>query len=287
MQVTVKTLRHYEQKGLLTPDEVDEWTGYRYYSIDQMQQLKDIRDLQRLGFSLDEIKDLFDDGSHTPTIRQMTEKIRETEAQLKASAQLRMELSQANQELVDVRKETADAWEEKENAIQAAATAKKEAEETEAIIAENQKKADGLKAYIRTFERNVHEYDDAKKWQLPEPDFMMGAGAYRDKKARPLVNKLKDVIKNLTLQPIRALAANERLQQRLKMSDQKVDRLLNRISNLEERNSILEERSHRLELVEHVVGEDQVNRIADEQSRREEREKKQRKRQRNRTEWTL
>ena len=84
MQVTVKTLRHYEQKGLLTPDEIDEWTGYRYYSIDQMQQLKDIRELQRLGFSLDEIKDLFDDGSHTPTIRQMTEKIRETEAQLKA-----------------------------------------------------------------------------------------------------------------------------------------------------------------------------------------------------------
>ncbi len=79
-----KKLRHYEQKGLLVPDEVDEWTGYRYYCIDQMQQLKDIRDLQRLGFSLDEIKDLFDDGSHTPTLRQMTEMIRETEAQLKA-----------------------------------------------------------------------------------------------------------------------------------------------------------------------------------------------------------
>ena len=81
MQVTVKTLRHYEQKGLLVPDEVDEWTGYRYYSIDQMQRLKTIRDLQRLGFSLDEIKDLCDSYSHTPTIRQMTEKIRETEAQ--------------------------------------------------------------------------------------------------------------------------------------------------------------------------------------------------------------
>ena len=192
-----------------------------------------------------------------------------------------------NGQKTELRRETADAREEKENAIQAAATAKKEAEEAEAFVAENQKKADGLKAYIQTFERNVHEYDEAKKWQLPEPDFMMGTVAYRDKKARPLVNKLKDVIKNLTLQLIRALAANERLQQRLKMSDQKVDRLLNRISNLEERNSILEERSHRLELVEHAVGEDQVNRIADEQSRREEREKKQRKRQRNRTEWTL
>ena len=83
MQVTVKTLRHYEQKGLLLPDEVDEWTGYRYYSIDQMQRLQAIRDLQRLGFSLDEIKDLFEENSCTPSIRQMDEKIEETERQLK------------------------------------------------------------------------------------------------------------------------------------------------------------------------------------------------------------
>ena len=82
MQVTVKTLRHYEQKGLLLPNEVDEWTGYRYYGIGQMQTLQAIRDLQRLGFSLDEIKDLFDEGSHTPSLRQIEEQIRETEAQL-------------------------------------------------------------------------------------------------------------------------------------------------------------------------------------------------------------
>ena len=39
MQVTVKTLRHYEHKGLLIPDEIDEWTGYRYYNLEQMQKL--------------------------------------------------------------------------------------------------------------------------------------------------------------------------------------------------------------------------------------------------------
>jgi DNA-binding transcriptional MerR regulator len=83
MQVTVKTLRHYEQKRLLIPDEVDEWTGYRYYSIEQMQKLQNIRDLQRLGFSLDEIKELCDSYSCTPTISQLTEKIEETEAQLR------------------------------------------------------------------------------------------------------------------------------------------------------------------------------------------------------------
>lgn len=35
-QVTVKTLRHYEEIGLMIPVEVDEWTGYRYYDISQL-----------------------------------------------------------------------------------------------------------------------------------------------------------------------------------------------------------------------------------------------------------
>ena len=82
MQVTVKTLRHYEQKGLLLPDEVDGQTGYRYYSIDQMQKLSAIRSLQRLGFSLDEIKELYDDKSHTPSIEQLSSKIQKTEREL-------------------------------------------------------------------------------------------------------------------------------------------------------------------------------------------------------------
>lgn len=83
MQVTIKTLRHYEQKGLLMPYEVDEWTGYRFYSVEQMQKLNAIRDLQRLGFSLDEIKDLYEEDSHTPSLSQITEKIDKTEQQLK------------------------------------------------------------------------------------------------------------------------------------------------------------------------------------------------------------
>ncbi|MGN0089427.1 MAG: MerR family transcriptional regulator [Alloprevotella sp.] len=89
MQVTVKTLRHYEQKGLLVPDETDPWTGYRYYSLAQMQKLASIRTLQRLGFSLDEIKDLYEESEHVPSIVQIDDKIRSTEAQI---AQLEMRL---------------------------------------------------------------------------------------------------------------------------------------------------------------------------------------------------
>ena len=71
MQVTVKTLRHYEQMGLLMPYEVDEWTGYRYYRLEQMQKLNAIRRLKGMGFSLEEIRELYEGDSHSPTLSQL------------------------------------------------------------------------------------------------------------------------------------------------------------------------------------------------------------------------
>lgn len=58
MQVTVKTLRHYEHKGLLIPDEIDEWTGYRYYNIEQMLRELTLRHRKLLDWrdSLNEIR---------------------------------------------------------------------------------------------------------------------------------------------------------------------------------------------------------------------------------------
>ena len=91
MQVTVKTLRHYEQRGLLVPNEVDEWTGYRYYSIAQMQRLNTIRGLQRQGFTLEEIKELLEEGTQ-PSIKQLTQKIEETERQLQLLTERRSQL---------------------------------------------------------------------------------------------------------------------------------------------------------------------------------------------------
>ena len=82
MQVTVKTLRLYEQKGLLQPNEVDEWTGYRYYSLAQMQRLSTIRTLQGMGFSLAEIKEIFDSDTAVPPLEQLDRKIADCERQL-------------------------------------------------------------------------------------------------------------------------------------------------------------------------------------------------------------
>ena len=58
--VSVKALRIYEKKGIIKPVKVDEETGYRYYSADHVKQLNALIDLQALGFSLNEIKEIMD-----------------------------------------------------------------------------------------------------------------------------------------------------------------------------------------------------------------------------------
>ncbi len=57
-EVSVKTLRHYDDIGLLAPAYVDDWSGYRYYTLEQLPRLYRILALRDLGFSLDEIAGL-------------------------------------------------------------------------------------------------------------------------------------------------------------------------------------------------------------------------------------
>jgi DNA-binding transcriptional MerR regulator len=53
--MTVKTLRHYHQMGLLKPAEVDAYTGYRRYSTDQIPVAQVISRLRELDMPLGEI----------------------------------------------------------------------------------------------------------------------------------------------------------------------------------------------------------------------------------------
>lgn len=54
--VPVKTLRYYDEIGLFKPIEVNDHSGYRYYSTEQFEQLNTINYLKFLGLSLKEIK---------------------------------------------------------------------------------------------------------------------------------------------------------------------------------------------------------------------------------------
>lgn len=55
-QLPVKTLRYYDSIGLLVPDEIDRFTGYRYYTAAKIADCNRIVALKELGFSLDEIR---------------------------------------------------------------------------------------------------------------------------------------------------------------------------------------------------------------------------------------
>jgi DNA-binding transcriptional MerR regulator len=57
-QVSIRTLRLYDELNLLKPAQIDKFTGYRYYTIDQLPRLNRILALKDLGLSLDQIGDL-------------------------------------------------------------------------------------------------------------------------------------------------------------------------------------------------------------------------------------
>lgn len=54
-RITTKTLRHYDEIGLLKPAHVDDFTGYRYYSSDQLVRLNQIIALKQMGIGLSDI----------------------------------------------------------------------------------------------------------------------------------------------------------------------------------------------------------------------------------------
>jgi DNA-binding transcriptional MerR regulator len=70
-RVSIKTLRYYDDMGLLKPVEVDSFTGYRYYEFHQLTRLYRILALKDLGFSLEEIGHLLEGGLSAEQLRGM------------------------------------------------------------------------------------------------------------------------------------------------------------------------------------------------------------------------
>jgi len=58
--ISKQTLRYYDKIGLLSPDEVDDNTGYRYYNINQSAKLDLINHMKYLGMPLEKIRTLFE-----------------------------------------------------------------------------------------------------------------------------------------------------------------------------------------------------------------------------------
>ena len=70
-QVSIKTLRYYDEVGLFRPVEIDRESGYRYYSVSQLTQLHRILALKDLGLSLERIARVLSEGISADALRGM------------------------------------------------------------------------------------------------------------------------------------------------------------------------------------------------------------------------
>ena len=57
-RISIRMLRHYDEIGILRPESVDDFTGYRYYSEAQLPLAGRIQSLKGLGFGLSVIKEI-------------------------------------------------------------------------------------------------------------------------------------------------------------------------------------------------------------------------------------
>ncbi len=70
-QVTVQTLRYYAELDLLRPGEVDPFTGYRYYLLDQLPALHRILVLKDMGIPLDQVNRMLHENISTEEMRRI------------------------------------------------------------------------------------------------------------------------------------------------------------------------------------------------------------------------
>jgi DNA-binding transcriptional MerR regulator len=70
-QVSIRTLRHYDEVGLLKPMHVETESGYRHYSVSQLPRLHRILALRDLGFPLDRIGEALEQGVSADALRGM------------------------------------------------------------------------------------------------------------------------------------------------------------------------------------------------------------------------
>ena len=104
---------------------------------------------------------------------------------------------------------------------------------------------------------NVYKYEEDEEWQLPEPAMLMTANTYKDKKAMPLVEKLKSVIKSLIIQMVQIKDKYNTLVERVTWLDDKVKYLTSQVEKGKEK-------TEKYNLIEKILGKDRIDGLIEE-----------------------
>ena len=131
-----------------------------------------------------------------------------------------------------------------------------------------EKQQNELKSHIeqmvqseQLLQRDVRKYDEASEWQLPEPGAFASAKSFRDKVVMPFVNKLKTLIKNLTIQCVRLKEEVIQLRKEKKRLSDDVEFYKGKIKDMSDRTELLQEKADDLERVKRYAGAEQIDTI--------------------------
>lgn len=99
-QVTIRMLRYYDEMGLLKPAQIDSWTGYRMYSVDQIPILNKIIYLRDSGFSVTEIAIALNNKNNNFIVEQLNHKYDEIEKIIQAEQEKLKKILLAKKEIL-------------------------------------------------------------------------------------------------------------------------------------------------------------------------------------------
>lgn len=226
--------------------------------FEKQERAKEVAELEQvISDSKEELNHILDQqavaGQKTEQIRQESEAIRQEVTELSEASNL-------------LKEQTEILEEDKEKLLSDNAKLEKQQKKLEAEI----KKTFQSKT---TLERNIYAYDEEEKWQLPEPGALMSAKAYRDKKALPLVKKLKEVIKVLTIKCVQLTEQGKKLAAKSERQEEKISRLTNRIMDQENVIDKLQEKIVDFGRLERCLGKEQVQSIIEQSKALEQAEK--------------
>ena len=181
---------------------------------------------------------------------------RETEQIRKEGEAIRQEVSELSAANLFLKEQTEELTEDKEKLLS----------ENERLEKQQKKLQQELNKMVQSkevMERNIHAYDEDVKWQLAEPGAWMSAKSFRDKKALPLVEKLKEVVKNLTIKCVQLMEQGRKLTAKVDGQQVQISRLTDKVMEQSDTIDRLQEKASDLGRLERHLGREQVQLIVE------------------------
>lgn len=113
----------------------------------------------------------------------------------------------------------------------------------------------------KTTEKNIHVIRENPAWQLPEPAALTTAKTYRDKKAMPLLEKVKEALVAVLVRNVQLIEAADKLKQQVERLQRNINYLEGRVKQAEEKNLLLSTDLKDFERLKAGLGEQEVKAI--------------------------